>query len=212
MRIVILLNCYIAKLLYFKRRFSDLTIKRSNTGFTLIEFLVVAGILSLVVGSTTLFLTSVLKGANQTNITAEIKQNGQEVLDSLERQIRGARDAAGLGVSQDHLMIIRDGANPLHIKCFSKSSEQNTRIATAVSKDLEPADTNFTSISNDDPRTGVSIEDCVLQVVPADFSQGRPAPAIVSIEFTAKQAQNAPTKAEFEAQAQFKTTISLRTY
>src|SRR3990170_6397749 len=62
-------------------------------GFTLIELLVVLGILAAAVGASMIFLTSVLKGTNQANVTAEVKQNGQAVLDSLEKQIRGALDA-----------------------------------------------------------------------------------------------------------------------
>src|SRR3989338_2133305 len=84
--------------------------------FTLIEFLVVLGILALVVGSITLFLTSVLKGTNQANVLSEVKQNGQATLDSLERQIRGAVDAEA--VDSNHLKIIREEAQPLHIKCL----------------------------------------------------------------------------------------------
>ncbi len=182
-------------------------------GFTLIEFPAVAGILSLVVGSTTLFLTSVLKGTNQTNVTAEVKQNGQEVLDSLERQIRGAISAEA--ISRDELKIERDGANPLYVACLYHKDEKNDRIGTAVwpsSMGREPQQNDYLSISNDDPVSGVSIEDCNFAVIPANFSQNASAPAVVSIEFTAKQAQNAPTKTEFEARAQFKTTISLRTY
>src|SRR3989344_764838 len=63
-------------------------------GFTLVELLVVLGILSATVGSTLLFLTSTLKGSNQASIVAEVKQNGQVTLDLLEREVRGANNAA----------------------------------------------------------------------------------------------------------------------
>src|SRR3989344_5912333 len=68
----------------------------SRKGFTLLEFLVVIGLLSITIGSILLFLTSVLKGTNQANITSEVKQNGQVVLDTLESQIRNATDAVCL--------------------------------------------------------------------------------------------------------------------
>src|SRR3989344_4232759 len=68
----------------------------SKNGFTLLEFLVVIGLLSLTIGSILLFLTSVLKGTNQANVTSEVKQNGQVVLDALESQIRKATDAVCL--------------------------------------------------------------------------------------------------------------------
>ena len=182
-------------------------------GFTLIEFLVVLGILALVVGSITLFLTSVLKGTNQANVLSEVKQNGQATLDSLERQIRGAVDAEA--VDSNHLKIIREEAQPLHIKCLVRNANQNGRIGTAVEpigSTVNPSDESYISVSNDDPVSGVNIEsaDCNLSVIPADF--GVNAPAVVSISFVAKQGFKAAQRADFEAQAAFKTTISLRTY
>lgn len=186
---------------------------RKFFGFTLIEFLVVLGILALVVGSITLFLTSVLKGTNQANVLSEVKQNGQATLDSLERQIRGAVDAEA--VDSNHLKIIREEAQPLHIKCLVRNANQNGRIGTAVEpigSTVNPSDESYISVSNDDPVSGVNIEsaDCNLSVIPADFSNG--APAVVSISFAAKQGFKAAQRADFEAQAAFKTTISLRTY
>jgi len=77
---------------YASRTFDQLTKLTINTkprgvnlskGFTLIELLVVLGILVIGVGSTLLFLTSILRGTNQANVTAEVKQNGQAILDSL---------------------------------------------------------------------------------------------------------------------------------
>ena len=181
-----------------------------KTGFTLIEFLVVLGILALVVGSITLFLTSMLKGTNQANILAEVKQNGQVTLDSVERQIRGALDAREIGTNNDHLMITRDGADPLHIQCFAQSADKNDRIGTAVSPIDDPAINNYVSLSNDDPVSGASITGCDFRVNAADFSSG--APAVVSISFLAMQGFKAAQRVDFEAQAAFRTTISLRTY
>ena len=48
-----------------------------KSGYTLIEFLIVIGILSVSIGSILLLLTSVIKGSNQANIIAEVKQNGE---------------------------------------------------------------------------------------------------------------------------------------
>src|SRR3990167_10128021 len=73
--------------------YSLFTIHGKALGFTLIEFLVVLGILAITVSATLLFLTSVLRGSNKANIIAEVKQNGQVVLESLERQIRNGVDA-----------------------------------------------------------------------------------------------------------------------
>src|SRR3990170_4782911 len=99
-----------------------------SKGFTLLEFLVVIGLLSITIGSILLFLTSVLKGTNQANITSEVKQNGQVVLDTLESQIRNASDAVCLNPSDNnlcasptqsttHIKLLRTNSDPLHIRC-----------------------------------------------------------------------------------------------
>ncbi|MEX2028333.1 MAG: prepilin-type N-terminal cleavage/methylation domain-containing protein, partial [Candidatus Curtissbacteria bacterium] len=71
------------------RRFNP----KNRFGFTLLELLVALGLLTVTVGSALVFLTSVLRGSNQSAIVTEVKQNGQSVLDSLERQMRDATEA-----------------------------------------------------------------------------------------------------------------------
>src|SRR3989344_1028540 len=117
-------------------------------GFTLIELLVVLGILAAAVGASMIFLTSVLKGTNQANVTAEVKQNGQVVLDSLEKQIRGATDvecanSAGNSVdcsdasaSLKYLKLVRSDEDPLHIGCFLDSLPKKHPICNGSSSDL----------------------------------------------------------------------------
>jgi len=187
-------------------------------GFTLIEFLVVMGILALVVGSTTIFMSSILKGTNQANAIGEVKQNGQAALDSVERQIRGAVDAQAFG--PDHIMIVRRDGDPLQIRCLPRAVDEfgkytiNDHIATAVAADKDYPTVNYVTLSNDDPETGVNIDtsSCKFTVTKADASGPRIAPAVVTLKFTATQGLNAARRVDFAASAEFKTTISLRTY
>ena len=223
-----LLNCYIAKLLYcFKlarKQFNNSTIQQFNTGYTLIEFLVVLGILLLAGGSALLFLNSVLHGSNQANVVSEVKQNGQVVLDSLERQIRNARDVAcvssgGNIVTCDpatqykHIKLTRTGNAPLFIKCFLDTEgggkTENGWIGSAESTNV-PTDSSFTPITNQDKISGTDIVNCDFRVSIA--SSGTSGPAVISISFRVNQGINAPSRAEFAANAQFQTTISLRRY
>ena len=183
-------------------------------GFTLVELLVVIGILAIAVGSSLLFLTSVIKGTNQANVTAEVKQTGQSVLDSLERQIRNAVDAQVLGTN--YLKIVRSGQYPLYIQCFSSiANTKNGWIGTVVM--AEPAmpsgPSQFTSLTNSNDL--VSGVDIVCAASPSAFDvilASSTAPPIVTISFSVSQAINAPSRADFVANAQFQTTISLRQY
>lgn len=180
--------------------------------FTLIEFLVVLGILAVAVGSALLVLSSVLRGTNQSNVTAEVKQNGQSVLDNLDSQIRNATEATD-DDSGKYIRLVRPNADPLSIKCFydSEPKSQNGWIGTAITDVLAPADSSYTPLTNkNDLVSGVDINNCNFEV--AASSLGGASPAIVSISFEVSQARGAPSRQDFVASVKFQTTISLRKY
>ncbi|MDP2632312.1 MAG: hypothetical protein Q8P25_01155 [Candidatus Curtissbacteria bacterium] len=186
-----------------------------HSGYTLIEFLVVLGLLVLAVGSTLVFLTSILRGSNQANISAEVKQNGQAVLDSLERQIREAKSATRItsslppGVSDELYLVLSDGSN-LYIGCLNSVSGPtvlNAAIGTKAGSAPSSA-SDFQTMTNRDSVSGVSISDCQLAATTGSTSNGD----VVTISFTAGRAISAPTRVDFDASAKFNTTISLRKY
>lgn len=181
-------------------------------GFTLIEFLVVLSILVIAVGSALLVLSAVLRGTNQLNVTAEVKQNGQAVLDNLDSQIRNASDAISDG-SGKYIRLTRPNADPLNIKCFYDlhPKSQNGWIGTAITTAINPTELNYTPITNrNDLVSGVDINDCSFTV--AASSPGSVSPPIVSISFVVSQAIGAPSRQDFVASVEFRTTISLRKY
>lgn len=206
---------------YVVRRLKSTNYQLSATcyrnGFTLIEFLVVLALLSLTIGSALLFLTNLIKGANQANIVAETKQNGQVVLDSLEKMVRNA-------VSAEQLTACASGPDPnclrldvgsnkyLYIKGCIPSFDNNEWIGV-VEKDVSlpiPGDSEFKSVTNQDPVSGVDIENCEFEVIGS--SDGDVSPAIVNLKFVAHQGSQAPSRRDFQANVEFKTTISLRKY
>ncbi len=191
--------------------------RRRRFGFTLVEFLVVLGILSITVVSTLLFLTSILKGTNQANVTSEVKQNGQFVLDSLDRQVRNSVDSQGRtlisGNTYKELKLLRETEDPLYLKCnYSVAGTSNGYISSLVSEN-DPPTGSYTSITNTDTTVGVNIVNCQFTVLSAKVSaSGTAVPAVVTVEFTAQQAVLASTRQDFVASAPFRTTISLRQY
>lgn len=190
-------------------------------GFTLIEILVVLGILVITVSSTLLFLTSVLRGSNKANVYAEVKQNGQSVLDSLERQVRNAVDAQQISVEGlNTIKLTRQDQNPLYIICKGSDASHNGYIGTltlVAATDPDPTSSgSFIALTNkDDVNSGVDLDcisdaACKLQVIPP--SSGSNSPPIVSLCFYANQATQAPSRQDFLVGLKFKTTISLRKY
>lgn len=70
-------------------------------GFTLVEMLVVIAILSVVGVLILTIFTRTLRGTNKSQIISAIKQNGQSVLEILDKSIRGA----------DHLVCVSSEPN-----------------------------------------------------------------------------------------------------
>lgn len=186
---------------------------RRKSGFTLIELLVVMGILTLAIGGIAMFLTSVLRGTSRVNSEAEVKQNGQVVLDSLERQIRGAVSAEESLTTANYIKLNRDFADPLHIRCDSEvPGSHKSRIVLAASAldQLIDTDSQWTSVSNDDLENGISIENCHLGVFQSSSSEsGTPNPAVVTVSFVAVISSE---RLDLAASSEFETTISLRRY
>ena len=194
-------------------------------GFTLIEFLVVLGVLGIAIGSALLVLTSVLRGTNQANITIEVKQNGQAVLDTLESQIRNAKDAVALpsgavaGAPSAIQLTLADGTY-LFLVCFDTvGTSANGFVGSVgpVSSSSVPSPGSFIPLTNRDTTSGVDVgcvspcpTNCTFSVIPA--SGGTAKPAIVKINFSASQGVAAPSRQDFKANVRFETTISLRRY
>lgn len=183
----------------------------NKEGYTLIEFLVVLGILAVAVGSTLIFLTTVLRGSGQANITAEVKQNGQAVFDTLDSQIRNSLDA--VAVDSKHLRFERVNDLPLHLRCFSDSSStsksENGWIGSVASNSSNPSSSSYVSLTNRNMKSGVDIYDCSFSVLSA--TAGASSPPIVSLKFKVRQALDSPGQ-NFPSAVNFETTISLRQY
>lgn len=196
-------------------------------GYTLVEFLIVVGILSLSIGSVLLILTSVIKGANQANIIAEVKQNGQGVLDSLQSQIRGAGDVSALSVTlpgpseaKSGLFVTAASGEKLTIICVEARGGDNGWIGVykGAAGDSVPNTlvSNFQPITNTETISGVDIDctpDPTDSTVPAfAVSSHGGLVKTVTIRFIANQGVSAPSRVDFKANAEFRTVLSLRIY
>ncbi len=191
----------------------------SKRGFTLVELLVGLGLLALTTGSALLFLTSVFRGSNQAAVITEVKQNGQSVLDSLERQIRDASDARQmqgaelpLGAVNGAVLTLPGVNRTLYAVCFATTPAANGWIGLAnMQTGAAPSLSDYKSLTNNaNLIEGVDVSVCSFSVVMA--SAGSSSPAIVSLNFTINQGILAPSRRDFLSNAQFRTTISLRRY
>jgi len=163
--------------------------KMKKTGFSLIEILIVVGILATVaiIGTTMFF--SILKSAAKTRILAEVKQNGNYALGVMERAIRNGRDPIGGG---SWITITAPNDIPIRFSCEDSNDDGITDIASD----------SASLISNK-----VEVQSCSFNIAPG----GPDEPDVVTINFTLSQA-GTTTRPEEEAMVDFEATVTLRNY
>jgi prepilin-type N-terminal cleavage/methylation domain-containing protein len=71
--------------------------KINQKGFSLLEILVVVSIIGLIAGVTSDIFIQIIKSSNKANIVTEIKQNGDAVMNQLERIIRNSEEVTAIG-------------------------------------------------------------------------------------------------------------------
>lgn len=83
-----------------------------KSGFTLAEILVVIGVLSVVGIIVLIIFSRTLRGNNKSQILTAIKENGQSVLENMDKTIRGADNVVcpvATTLSSNTLVIFKDG-------------------------------------------------------------------------------------------------------
>lgn len=160
---------------------------KSFRGYTLIELVVVAGILGIIgVISVALFLATI-RGGGKSSALNSVRSNGDYAITQMERMIRNARGIVGTCQSGTGTIEIKnpDGGTTT----FSKNAEGKIASNAGV------------LISNDVSLDGPLTIDCV--------SQSSKAPELVTIGFTL---QKGTSSSRDFAEAYFSTTVQLRSF
>lgn len=80
-----------------------------KSGFTLVEIIVVMAITAIVGTILVTIFTNTLRGSNKAQILAVIKQNGQAVLENMDKTIRSSDNVACVTPSGNTLVIVKNG-------------------------------------------------------------------------------------------------------
>lgn len=78
-------------------------------GFTLVELLVSVAVLSILGVIFLVVFSNSLRGGNKAQIVLAIKQNGQSVLETMDKTIRSSDDVVCVGSDKKIIVIAKDG-------------------------------------------------------------------------------------------------------
>lgn len=171
-----------------------------KTGFTLIEILVVVGILGIIAFIGTNMFFTILKGSTKTRVLAEVKQNGNYALGVMERMIRNARKIEECQVSADHIKIQNPDEDWTDFLCCGSPSLIASESGGLTCSDSGIENARLTS-SNVQVSCGTFIS----------CTQATGGPPVITINFTLSQL-GSPPRPEEQARVDFGTTVTLRNY
>ncbi len=164
-----------------------------KTGLTLIEIMIVMGILGIiaVIGSGMFF--SILRGSTKTKTLQLVKQNGDYAISVMERMIRNAR------------AIIVPSTNSTVSSITIRNPDGET---TTFSCEGNPATISSNSASLLSNEVKVSSDCNIFEVT---VGQAGIKPGVIKINFSLSQSKTT-ARPEEQASVNFQTTVSLRNY
>lgn len=203
-------------------------------GFTLVELLVVVSVLSVLGVIILTIFTRTLKGNNKAQIISSIKQNGQAVLENMDKIIRGSDKVLCVSTSKFTIVLYKDGEytryrfvppklpntangqiqadNPIQPSDVSQDKSKLAFFQNAICSDTDPmGDANSSSplqvLTDTNLQTGVSVEN-------GKFDNKNSVPGFkdtVTISFQLKPALLAPAAITGQIDpVNFETTVQLR--
>ncbi|MBI2020280.1 type II secretion system protein [Candidatus Daviesbacteria bacterium] len=98
---------------------------RSSKGFTLVEMLVVIAVLGVIGSLILAIFTSTLRGSNKSQIISIIKQNGQSVLETMDKTIRNSEGVVCVSSANDVIAVVQDNIYTRYKFVTSSSSAKS---------------------------------------------------------------------------------------
>jgi len=164
-----------------------------KNGFTLLEMMMVIGILGIitVIGSGAFF--SILRSSTKAKTLQMVKQNGDYAISVMERMIRNAR------------VLVSPTSNSTVSSITIKNPDGETTTFSCQEDQLTIASNGASLLSSE-----VKVSNC-SNIFDVTVGQAGIKPAVVEINFTLTQA-GTTSRPEEQAEVNFQTTVSLRNY
>lgn len=203
-----------------------------SKGFTIIEILVVIAVFAIVGTIMVVIFTNTLRGSNKSQILGIIKQNGQSVLENMDKKIRNADNLLCPSESSNTIVVERSGIYTRYRIVPLTTGENGyiiedhpTKQMDQTTGQLETDSVFILSVCNpNDPMPRVGSADTAniltdtntqsgVSIEGGSFAVSKPAgfKAAVTVNFVLKPGIGAPsaTAGQIDPVA-FKTTIELR--
>lgn len=196
----------------------------SKLGFTLVELLVVIGVLSIVGILVLNIFAQSLRGSNKAQILSSMKKNGESILQTMDKNIRDSDNLVCVGTSattNDTIVVVNEGKytrfrfiaptssangkiqqdspNPLPVPSNDPNYSQAYLCSEPLNQPLTLTDTN--------PQTGTSLYSgsFTKQTAKAGYKD------IITIQFSLKPGVKAPSSVSGQIDdVAFATSIGLR--
>ncbi len=171
-------------------------------GFTIIEIVVVVGILGIIAAMGTNMFFTVIKGSTKSKNLITVKQNGDYALSVIGRMIRNSQEI----ITNSDGQICENGMTKIKLRNFD-SGETEFEF---FDSDGDPSNgydyvaSNSSRLTSDQIRVTDGAFDC--------SSVGEFHPQAVIIRFTLDQNITTTPRPEEEASVDFRTTVEVRNY
>ena len=167
---------------------------KKQKGFTIIEIVVVVGILGVIAAIGTNMFFTVIRGSNKSKNLTTVKQNGEYALSVMERMIRNSSTI----ITNSDGDICESGMVKIKIMDSDKQETEFEFVDDYIAS-------NSSRMTSDQVKVTSGVFNC-------DNSTGDFNPKTIVIDFTLDQNISPTSRVEEEASINFKTTIETRNY
>lgn len=174
--------------------------KRKTYGFTLIEIIVVIGVIALVAIVLSSGLMTIFRTNSQSSQSTDTKQNGDQALSSIERMLRAAQTVTSPCDGTDQLSLRFTDHDNNETKFFCAQEGMTTFIASESAKGTSRLTGNTVTLG----------ANCVQPNIVFSCTRSPNGSQVVSIAFTLYTVGQSPTSYFNPTSAAFKSIITVR--
>lgn len=174
--------------------------KKESNGFTLIEIIVVIGVIALVATVLSSGLLTIFRTNTQSSQSTDTKQNGDQALSSMERMLRAAQSVTSPCDGTDQLTLSFTDSDNNETKFFCAQEGTTTYIASESAKGTSRLTGNTVTL-------GV---DCVQPNLVFSCTRRPNGTQAVTVAFTLSTVGQSPASYFNPTSAAFKTIITVR--